>query len=78
MSMEDERELDLQVAELHSENRMLKERNAQLTEILKSTSSERYALQAALERILAVSNMALRDRESQGTGEVGQEERPSY
>lgn len=56
MSMEDERELDLRVAELEDENRALKR--------------ERDGFKEALERILAVSNVALRDRQPQATGEV--------
>lgn len=58
MSMEDERELDLRVAELEDENRQLKR--------------ERDGFKEALESILAVSELALWDREPQRTGEVVQ------
>jgi predicted RNase H-like nuclease (RuvC/YqgF family) len=68
---EDERNLDLTVAELEQENRLMRARNERLERTLEQTESERDKLRAAVERILAVSNVALWNGSPQGTGEVG-------
>jgi hypothetical protein len=68
---EDERNLDLMVAELEQENRLMRARNERLERTLNDTESERDKLRAAVERIIAVSNVALWNGKPQGTGEVG-------
>ena len=68
---EDERNLDLTVAELEQENRLMRARNERLERTLEQTESERDKLRSAVERILAVSNVALWNGRPQGTGEVG-------
>jgi hypothetical protein len=71
MTMEDERNLDLMVAELEQENRLMRARDERLERTLEQTESERDKLRSAVERILAVSNVALWNGRPQGTGEVG-------
>ena len=71
MTMEDERNLDLMVAELEQENRLMRARNERLERTLEETQSERDKLRSAVERILAVSNVALWNGRPQGVGEVG-------
>jgi len=68
---DEERNLDLTVAELEQENRLMRARNERLERTLNDTESERDKLRAAVERILAVSNVALWNGKPQGTGEVG-------
>lgn len=72
---EDERNLDLMVAELEQENRLMRARNERLERTLNDTESERDKLRAAVERIIAVSNVALWNGKPQGTGEVGSPKR---
>jgi predicted RNase H-like nuclease (RuvC/YqgF family) len=68
---EDERNLDMMVAELETENRLMRARNERLERTLEETQSDRDKLRAAVERILAVSNVALWNGRPQGTGNVG-------
>jgi predicted RNase H-like nuclease (RuvC/YqgF family) len=68
---EDERNLDLMVAELEQENRLMRARNERLERTLEEIQSERDKLRSAVERIIAVSNVALWNGRPQGTGEVG-------
>lgn len=71
MTMEDERNLDLMVAELEQENRLLRARNERLERTHEEVMSARDKFKAALERILSISKVALCDGRPQGTGEVG-------
>lgn len=71
MTMEDERNLDLMVAELEQENRLMRARNERLERTLEEVLSERDKFKAALERILSVSKVALWDGRPQGVGEMG-------
>jgi uncharacterized protein YukE len=68
---EDERNLDLLVGELERENKLMRARNERLERTLEEIQSERDKLRSAVERILAVSNVALWNGRPQGTGEVG-------
>jgi len=61
---------DLLVAELEQENRLMRARNGRLERTLEEIQSERDKLRAAVERIIAVSNVALWDGKPQGTGYV--------
>lgn len=69
---EDERNLDLMVAELETENRMMRARNERLQEELNATQADRDGLQDALARILEVSRVALWDSVPERVGEVGE------
>lgn len=71
MSLEDERELDLMVAELETENKKMKAHNEQLRREITVIAAERDGFKEALERILAVSKLALWDSRPKGIGEVG-------
>ena len=73
---ETERELDLMVAELNVENKMLKEQHERLTRELNATAAERDRFKEALERILAVSRVALWGSERKTTFEVGSHTSP--
>jgi predicted RNase H-like nuclease (RuvC/YqgF family) len=68
---EDERNLDLMVAELETENRMMRARNERLEKELSEASADRDQLKEALERIIAVSRVALWDGTPEGIGEMG-------
>jgi predicted RNase H-like nuclease (RuvC/YqgF family) len=68
---DEEREMDLQIAELEHENRLMRARNERLERTLEEIQSERDKLRSAVERIIAVSNVALWNGRPQGTGEVG-------
>jgi hypothetical protein len=72
---EDERNLDLMVAELETENRMMRARNERLERELVTTTTERDRFKEALERILSVSRVALWDGQPKRTSEVGPKER---
>lgn len=74
MTMEDERNLDLMVAELEHENRLMRARNERLERELTAATAQRDGFKEALERILAVSKLALWDGRPQGVGEVGPKE----
>jgi hypothetical protein len=75
MTMEDERNLDLMVAELETENRLMRARNERLERELNFTTAERDGFKEALERILAVSKLALWGSKPPRTGEVGPSKR---
>ena len=68
---EDERNLDLMVAELEQENRLLRARNERLERAHEDVVSARDKFKAALERILSISKVVLWGGRPQGTGEVG-------
>lgn len=67
---EQERELDLMVAELETENKLMRARNERLQTELEAARDEAARLKAALARILAISDLAFRDGPRQGVGEV--------
>lgn len=68
---EEDRELDLLVAELETENRMIRARNERLEKELNTAVAERDRFKEALERILSVSRVALWDSRPQRVSEVG-------
>ena len=68
---ETERELDLMVAELETENRLMRARNERLEKELATATTERDRFKEALERILAVSRVAIWNRAPDGVAEVG-------
>lgn len=71
MTMEDKRNLDLMVAELEQENRLMRARNERLERELNEALDANARFKVALERIIAISQLAFRDGRPQGTGEVG-------
>lgn len=71
MTMEDERNLDLMVAELDSENRLMRTRNERLEADNERLREENARFKVALERIIAVSQLAFRDGRPEGVREVG-------
>jgi hypothetical protein len=71
MTMEDERNLDLLVAELETENRLMRARNERPERELNAALDENARFKVALERIIAVSQLAFRDSRPQGIGEMG-------
>jgi cell division protein FtsB len=74
MTMEDERNLDLMVAELEQENRLMRARNERLERENDQLRDENARFKVTLERIIAVSQLAFRNGRPQGTGEVGSQE----
>ena len=72
---ETERELDLMVAELGSEIRMLITQNETLKQNLATVTAERDGLKEAMERILAISRLAFWNGRPQGANEVGPQAR---
>jgi predicted RNase H-like nuclease (RuvC/YqgF family) len=72
---EQERELDLMVAELETENKMMRARNERLERELDTAVAERDRFKEALERILTVSRVALWNGGTQGVKEVGPQAR---
>ena len=74
MSMEDEREMDMLIAELEQENRLMRARNERLEQENERLTDENARFKVALERIIAVSQLAFRDGRPQGTGEMGPQE----
>lgn len=68
---EDDRQLDLLLAELEQESRLMRARNERLEQELAAAHSACLQYRTALERILTVSELALRDGVSQGVSEVG-------
>lgn len=68
---EDERNLDLMVAELESENRMMRARNERLQRELDQALDDNARFKVTLERIIAVSKLAFRDGVPERIGEVG-------
>jgi len=73
---DEERELDLMVAELEQENKLMRARNERLERENDQLRDENARFKEALERILAVSKLALWGGRPQGTGEVGTPKRP--
>ena len=71
---DDERNLDLMVAELESENRMMRARNERLQRELDQALDDNARFKVTLERIIAVSKLAFRDGVSERVGEVGTQE----
>lgn len=74
---EQERELDLLVAELEQENRLMRARNERLETELSRALDENARFKVALERIIAVSMLAFRDGEPERISEVGKETKES-
>jgi hypothetical protein len=68
---DDERNLDLMVAELESENRMMRARNERLQRELDQALDDNARFKVTLERIIAVSKLAFRDGVPERVGEVG-------
>lgn len=66
-----DRELDLLVAELETENKMMRERNERLQRELDTALDENARFKVTLERIIAVSQLAFRDSRPQRASEVG-------
>jgi len=71
---EDERNLDLMVAELEQENRLMRARNERLQQELDRALDDNARFKVALERIIAVSKLAFRDGVPERVGEVGTQE----
>lgn len=69
--MTDDRELDLLVAELDTENRMIRARNERLEKELRAATAERDRFKEAMERIIAVSSLAFWDGVPPRTEKVG-------
>jgi hypothetical protein len=68
---DDERNLDLMVAELESENRLMRARNERLQRELDQALDDNARFKVSLERIIAVSKLAFRDGVPERVGEVG-------
>lgn len=68
---EDERNLDLMVAELEQENRLMRARNERLQHELDRALDDNARFKVTLERIIAVSKLAFRDGVPEGVGQVG-------
>ena len=66
-----EQELDLLVAELETENRMMRARNERLERELAQSRADYQRFQEAVERVLTVSKLALWDGPPRRTQEVG-------
>lgn len=75
MMNEQERELDLMVGELETENRMMRARNERLERELDTAVAERDRFKEALERILTVSRVAIWHGRAQRVDEVGPQTR---
>ena len=71
----DERELDLLVAELEMENKLMRARNERLERELAHAQAHRDGLQDALARILTISRLAIWNGEPKRTEQVGKKER---
>ena len=71
---EDERNLDLMVAELEHENKLMRARNERLQQELDRALDDNARFKVALERIIAVSKLAFRDGVPERVGEVGTQE----
>ena len=68
---DNERELDLMVAELEVENKMMRARNERLEKELAVERTERERMQDALARILAISRVAVWNGQPKRIDEVG-------
>jgi hypothetical protein len=67
---EEARNLDLMVGELEQENRLMRARNERLQEELDRALDENARFKVTLERIIAVSKLALLDGAAGRVGEV--------
>ena len=67
---EDERNLDLMVAELEQENRLMRARNERLQHELDRALDDNARFKVTLERIIAVSQLAFRNSAIKGIGKV--------
>lgn len=63
-------ELDLMVAELETENKMMRARNERLERELAIAVAERDEFKTAVERIIAISQLAFRNSAIRGIGKV--------
>ena len=70
---EQERELDLMVAELEQENRLMRTRNERLERELAIAIAERDEFKTAVERIVSVSQLAFRNCAVKGISQVGKD-----
>jgi hypothetical protein len=70
----DEHNLDLMVAELEQENRLMRARNERLERELNEALDANSRFKAALESIIAISQLAFWDGKPQGAGQVGAQE----
>ena len=70
---EAERELDLMVAELEQENRLMRARNERLERELAIAIADRDEFKKAVERVISVSQLAFRNSAVKGVSEVGKE-----
>ena len=68
---DDERNLDLMVAELESEIKLMKARNERLEQELEQALDDNARFKVTLERIIAVSKLAFRDGVPERVSEVG-------
>ena len=68
---EQERQLDLLVAELEAENRKMRTQNERLENELAVTRMQRDTFQTTLESILTISRVAIWNRAPDGVAEVG-------
>jgi hypothetical protein len=75
MTDKQQQALDPIVAELEQENRLMRARNERLERELNFTTAERDGFKDALERILAVSKLALWDGKPERVEEVGPSKR---
>jgi len=69
---EETRNLDLMVGELEQENKLMRARNERLERELTVERNERERMQDALERILAISRMAVWNGQPKRTEQVGE------
>ena len=65
MSLEDEREMDLMIAELEYEHKMMRARNERLERENDELRDENARFKVALERVIAVSQLAMRETQLQ-------------
>mgnify|MGYP006294017085 CR=1 FL=1 len=68
---EQERQLDLLVAELEAENRKMRTQNERLERELTAVTAERDVFKEALERVLTISRVAIWNRAPDGVAGVG-------
>ena len=72
---EQERELDLMVAELEQENRLMRTRNERLERELAIAIADRDEFKKAVERVISVSQLAFRNCATKAISEVAKEKR---
>lgn len=71
---DEEREMDMLIAELEHENKLMRARNERLEQENERLTDENARFKVALERIIAVSQLAFRDSSTGGVREVGPQE----